>query len=75
MNTIQQAWETFERDVVPKDAGRVQRTEMKRAFYAGATAALSVTSAIGEHGISEDAGVAILEGLHQEVIRFSGNPF
>lgn len=75
MNTVQQAWEQFERAVISKDAGRVQRTEMKRAFYAGATAIVSVNAAIAEPGISEDAGVAILEGIQQEVMQFAQNPF
>jgi hypothetical protein len=33
---IRREWESFERDVVPKDAPLVQRQEMRRAFYAGA---------------------------------------
>ena len=36
MNTIQQQWEAFEAAIIPKDAPKTQRQEMRRAFYAGA---------------------------------------
>jgi hypothetical protein len=75
MNTIQQAWQTFERDIIPADAPTIQRVEMKRAFYAGAAVILSVNAHIAEEGVSEDAAVAILEGLMEEAMLFAGNPF
>jgi len=75
MNTVQQAWAHFQEKIIPKDAPTIQRVEMKRAFYAGAAAVLSVNAAISEPGTSEDAGVAILNGLLQEVTDFAKNPY
>lgn len=37
MKLIEKAWEGFERMVVPKEAGQVQRESMKMSFYAGCT--------------------------------------
>lgn len=34
--TIKEIWTSFKDVVIPKDAGKTQLTEMKRAFYAGA---------------------------------------
>lgn len=71
MNTIQAQWSTFEAMVVPKNAPPVQRQEMRRAFYAGAEAMMRIQWAIGDESISEDAGVAILEGCRDEAQRFA----
>ncbi len=34
--SVRELWGSFEREVVPDDAGPVQREEMRRSFYAGA---------------------------------------
>lgn len=39
---IATAWAGFERAVVPPDANRIQRQEMRRSFYAGAHAFLGI---------------------------------
>jgi hypothetical protein len=46
MNTLQSKWASFERDVVPKGASAIQRTEMRRAFYAGAAATSATMPAL-----------------------------
>jgi hypothetical protein len=33
---VRVAWESFERAILPQDCSEVQRTETRRAFYAGA---------------------------------------
>ena len=66
MNTIQAAWQSYQDQVVPKDAPKTQITETRRAFYAGCQTILGITYAIGDDSISEDAGVQMIETLHQE---------
>lgn len=41
------AWSSFSAKVIPADAPDLQRREMRRAFYAGASAALSAMVNIG----------------------------
>jgi hypothetical protein len=67
-----QAWESYERDVMPHDAGHSQRVETRRAFYAGAQAVLQMALAIGEDSVSEAQGVFALEVLRQECEAFVG---
>ena len=69
MNTIQQQWEGFKKNVVPNDAPEIQVSEMRIAFFGGASALLALTTEISYH--SEDAGVEMLEGLHDECRRFA----
>lgn len=71
MRKLASAWDTFVAAVLPPSAGPVQRQEMRRAFYAGAQAALLVTVAISEPEVSEEAGVATLEALHEECRQFA----
>lgn len=72
MNTIAEQWALFEASVMPKNAPPIQRQEMRRAFYSGAAALLRIQLVIGSETVSEDAGVAILQGLHEELHAFSG---
>lgn len=72
MNSIQSQWGMFEKAVMPKDAHPIQRQEMKRSFYAGAEAILRIQHAISDGSLSDDAAVGVIEGLHQEMIIFSG---
>lgn len=69
MNTVQQQWAMFEKLVVPKDAPPVQRQETRRAFYAGVEAILRLQYQMGD--VSDDAGVAMIEGWHDECRRFA----
>lgn len=70
MNTLADQWAAFETKCVPSDAGMLQRIETRRAFYAGALSYAYVVKLIGADSISEDAGVAMLEGLTDELKRF-----
>ena len=70
MNTIASQWASFEHSVVPANASEIQRIEMKRSFYAGAGAMLSLmTGTIAKQ--SEAAGVQMVKGLHQECRTFA----
>lgn len=68
MRTIADQWASYERAVLPKDASAIQRRECKRAFYAGAQAVLGMQFDIAN--LSEDAGVACLDGLLAEGEQF-----
>ena len=71
MNSIQQQWALFQSTVVPGNAPAIQRSEMRLAFYGGAEAVLRILWNTSGKETSEDAGVAILEGLHEECRRFA----
>lgn len=71
MNTIQEQWNSFVALVVPKDAPPAQQKEMRRAFYAGAEAMARIQFAVGDKAMSEDAGIQVLEGCHDELRRFA----
>jgi hypothetical protein len=66
MNTIQSSWESYQAQVMPKDAPDVQVIETRRAFYAGCQTILGIMYGIGDDSISEDAGIQMIETLHQE---------
>lgn len=42
MNELYQRWTTYRDRVVPKDAPSVQKTESRRAYYAGCQAVLEL---------------------------------
>ena len=65
MNKIQEQWFMLEKFVVPETAPEIQRQEMRRAFYAG------MMRLQWNKSISEDAGVAILEGCREETKTFA----
>lgn len=70
MNTLQDQWEKFSTLVVPKDAPPIQKIEMKRSFYAGAHAYFHLIA--GDLcDVSDDAGVAMIEGWRQEIETFA----
>lgn len=71
MRTVMQQWESYEREVVPKTAGAEQRIESRRAFFAGAQALLNLVSGVGSDDVSENQGVAMLDGLSAELQVFS----
>ena len=64
--TIAGNWESFSKAALPPNACAQQRRQVKRAFYAGAIGLLGVLDELSEPEVSENAGVAVLESLHQE---------
>lgn len=67
---LREEWESYRRDVMPKDAGHSQKLETRRAFYAGAAAFYKLVYGIGDRKVTEDQGVAVLESLADELQRF-----
>jgi|WetSurMetagenome_2_1015567.scaffolds.fasta_scaffold03374_3 hypothetical protein len=70
MNTIQSQWESFKEQAMPGTASLTQKIEMEKAFYAGAFSVLILMLNIGGDDISEEAGVQMLETLHEECRQF-----
>lgn len=70
MRTIEECWKGFHA-ILPKDAPAIQVQETRRAFYAGFAACLGLFQKMGNDDLSDDAGAAILEGLHEEVMLFA----
>jgi hypothetical protein len=53
--------------------GEVQLNEMRKAYFAGCHAVLSISAAIGGDEISEDVGVQVLDSMHREVRAFAAS--
>lgn len=69
--TIAEQWDSFMKHVLQHiPVGSTQFIETKRAFYAGAAATLNISLRIAEPDISEAAGVAMFEGVRQELNLF-----
>ena len=67
--SIRSQWDRFERDVMPDKAGPVQRQEMRRAFYAGASIMLKLTHKAAIE-MDEVAATNYLEELDEELKEF-----
>jgi hypothetical protein len=63
---ILEKWNTFSALVLPAEVGEIQRTEMRRAFFAGAASCFDIVSSIDKQ-TSEDAGCALLDEIHREL--------
>lgn len=59
-------WESYAREVVPKDAGPIQRQECRRAFFAGVAMGHALTFAATD-AADEDQCVKNLEVLEAEI--------
>lgn len=68
--TVQQQWEEFSAHVMPQGASYTQRSEMKKAFFAGFFSALTTCMQLGEESVSLDAGAFNLEMLRNECETF-----
>lgn len=69
--TVGEKWDSFYNNVLKPSGvvvGSVQYIETRRAFYAGATAFSALMSEVTE--LSDDAGVAIMSSLHEELQAF-----
>ncbi len=68
MRTIESKWQLLQVVAIDARAPAIQRREMRRAFYAGASALLQI---LGEtEGLSDAATEAIIEGLQAECLAF-----
>jgi len=66
-------WAKFAKLILdPINAGQTQRTEMRRAFYAGAATMFdTMTNLVGPSDESDDIGIARIEQVHQELKRYA----
>ena len=70
MRSVQKQWDSYRAAVVPTQASPVQVQECRRAFYAGAQVMLAYMTELGGTHISEEAGIEIIQGFHDEMQGF-----
>ena len=71
MKMIAEAWRTFESEVLPTDAPEVQRTETRRAFYAGARALFAGMVGMLEPGQdTTQADLGKMDAIQEELNQF-----
>ena len=63
---IETQWDNFEKKVLPIGASDIQRIEMKRSFYAGATSIIMVLTQS-----SDEQSDDLVAGILQEINNFS----
>ncbi len=73
MTTIAQEWKHFEDRVIPLDAPDIQRVEMKKAFYGGASIILHAVSAISSETADADVAALKIERLFRETRQFAAS--
>jgi hypothetical protein len=68
---IQAEWEGFERSVLPPAAGPVQRSEMQKAFFAGALSLMNVLmNRVSNDEEVTEADDQLMDHLHAELTEF-----
>lgn len=67
-NTLVALWRAWDRALL-SDAGDVQRSEMRRAFFSGAAAALQLCTTVATE-LPDDAACAALDGWLKECTDF-----
>lgn len=68
---VEAEWLRFAEITMPPTVSKIQRQEMRRAFYAGAGLLLErMTNAVGPAEISEDQGMDIMQRVHDEITAF-----
>ncbi len=65
MQGINDAWDEFEKRVIPASAHHIQRGEMKKGFYAGALVML--TSVLKASDLEEGEAEAKISSFHDEI--------
>ena len=68
---LAEGWQSFEHAVMPRNASKVQREEMEKAFYAGAASLLRavLTGLIGGDETTPD-DLRVMEELEAELQEF-----
>jgi hypothetical protein len=71
MGRIRDAWESFESVVIPVEAGPTQRTEMRKAFYAGAATFYGeLFGNLSDGEDTEEADLELINELRDELVEF-----
>jgi hypothetical protein len=68
---IMAQWESFAGAVIPPNPAVNQARDMRRAFFAGAMAALGLLEALSRDDFSEEEGVEMLKAVHDECRAFT----
>jgi hypothetical protein len=66
---LETEWQDYSKTAIPINAPAIQRQEMRRAFYAGASAMFSLMTSIDD-SMSDEEGAKVVEALQQECIDF-----
>jgi hypothetical protein len=69
--TLAAMWESYARMVIPPGTSATAIKNNMFAFYGGASYVLDVLTAIGDPEVSENAGLATVERLHEELRLFA----
>ena len=69
---IAKAWQAYDALLLPNDAGRIQRTETRKAFFAGAAVLFHVVTSAMDQGDEEptEADLALMDSLDRELREF-----
>lgn len=70
LTSVTESWQSFWKAVGPPDASEIQKTEMRRAFYAGAWAVFCQMRRTGDDDIPEGTGVMHLMSIEAECRTF-----
>lgn len=69
--TLAQLWDEFVAKVIPADAPEIQRKEMRRAYYAGAHAALTNLGRCSR--LPKVISLAVVGGMQDELQLFNAD--
>ena len=70
-NTVNEEWDDFADAVLkPQNVSTTQYKEMRKAFYAGAWTTLQACKRVANEETSDEAAVAILDGMEKECAEF-----
>lgn len=67
---VETLWQAYVEACELKTAPAIQLQETRRAFYAGVAGMLSVAGDVADMDLPDEAGAALLETIHQELVRF-----
>jgi len=68
---MQQLWDSYDLEVIPRDALITQRQECRRAFYAGAQGVLGLLNSLFDSDREPTlADIVLLETIHVELREF-----
>lgn len=69
---IADAWDSYARNVVPADACAEQKTETRRAFYAGAQSLLvAMLTGLDPESDMTEGDMDRMDGIHVELRQFA----
>jgi ketopantoate reductase len=68
---IAKSWQEFSAMCLPENAPRIQRTEMQKAFYAGAYTSLMACLKACNSAMSEDKAAEIIADMVRECEAFA----